>query len=146
MLGVSGCSSEGVCRECPNTGLANGKGSFKAVWGEWRDGCSSCTQCGGRNQDGSEYEVATCTAAADAQCQACAPCPQPPNGSALRVGCTAGYVGDCWSTRWPSRQGLSGWVVLATAAATLQPLPAVAGAGGGWAFSFAPVTLRLTGP
>ena len=83
--------SSGECVQCPNDGYAIGERYYKDTVGDTDTQCSPCTVCGGRNQNGSEFEIQRCTPDTDAKCRPCPPCPDPQ----IRVGCGGEAQGDC---------------------------------------------------
>ena len=70
-----------------------GSKQFKPVYGNWSTQCRFCTVCGGRNQNGLQYDFYPCTAFSDAVCRPCKSCP-PESG--VLVGCCSIFEGDCF--------------------------------------------------
>jgi hypothetical protein len=87
----------GTCTPCLGTHYsATDQMKFKTQAGSWRDVCQNCTQCGGKNQDGSAFDLIPCNETRDAICTSCLPCPRDASGNLqVRVGCSGQYEGQC---------------------------------------------------
>jgi hypothetical protein len=81
----------GECLACQNEGQPIGDRFYKDIVGNAQTQCSPCSLCGGRNQDGTEYEARRCTRDTDTQCAACQSC----TGPKIRVGCGGDTEGEC---------------------------------------------------
>jgi hypothetical protein len=91
MTSLLGCSP-GFCQSCLNDGLPIGMQQFKAEYGDSSTKCQNCSICGGANQNGTQYDLAPCTAASDVKCRPCRVC-SPDEG--VLVGCASKFEGDC---------------------------------------------------
>ncbi|KAJ1478483.1 hypothetical protein T484DRAFT_1904516 [Baffinella frigidus] len=101
-------SSSGRCVACPNANLPRDKRTFKSSSGGRDTQCTSCTLCGGLDQNATQFEGARCMPDRDAICSSCPGC-----AAGVRVGCAGGLMGYCADIG----EGVAG--VLATASAQL---------------------------
>ena len=80
----------GECLPCKNSEEFVDQRFFKDIQGKGTTQCTNCTVCGGRDQDGSSYEVSRCTLERDTVCQSCPTCL-----SGIRIGCSEYFEGTC---------------------------------------------------
>ena len=84
-----GTAARGKCVVCPTDGPVEQR-QFKAIVGKASTQCDMCTVCGGRNQNGSLWEVSRCSTSSDTLCRPCGGCE-----SGTRVGCQGENAGKC---------------------------------------------------
>ena len=86
-----GPASSGSCKPCPNEGEAIGKRFFKDTDETAQTMCSLCLICGGKNQNGSQYEASRCTKERNTVCRECQTCV----AGKIRTGCAGMFEGVC---------------------------------------------------
>jgi len=81
----------GECAKCLNAGLPSAARTFKDDPLNSTAPCNPCTTCGGKNQDGTQYELERCEEGKDTVCQNCELC----GIGEVRIGCSGPNPGRC---------------------------------------------------